>query len=94
MRDKGVNIRDIEKKSHPDSRFNSFKISISVLDKKKVYNPRFWPYGVRYRSWREASENSHNFGHPYNIYSDSESDNEVESEIENENIPSDLEDRN
>ena len=36
MRDKGVNIRDIEKKSHPDSRFNSFKISISVLDKKKV----------------------------------------------------------
>ena len=35
MRDKGVNIRDIEKKSHPDSRFNSFKISISVLDKKK-----------------------------------------------------------
>ena len=44
--------RDIVAKNNPDSKFNSFKVSVNVADVEKFYNPDVWPVGVYVRRWR------------------------------------------
>ena len=50
----GHNImaRDIVAKNNPDSKFNSFKVSVNVVDDEKFNNPDVWPVGVCVRRWR------------------------------------------
>ena len=50
----GYNImtRDIVAKNNPDSMFNSFKVSINVVDAEKFNHPDVWPVGVYVRRWR------------------------------------------
>ena len=50
----GHNImaRDIVAKNNPDSKFNSFKVSVNVVDAEKFNNPDVWPVGVCVRRWR------------------------------------------
>ena len=50
----GYNImaRDIVAKNNPDSKFNSFKVSVNVVDAEKFNNPDVWPVGVCVRRWR------------------------------------------
>ena len=38
--------RDIVAKNNPDSKFNSFKVSVNVVDADKFNNPDVWPVGV------------------------------------------------
>ena len=49
----GHNImaRDIVAKNNPDSKFNSFKVSVNVVDAEKFNNPDVWPFGVCVRKW-------------------------------------------
>ena len=44
--------RDIVAKNNPDSKFNSFKVSVNVVDAEKFNNPDGWPFGVCVRKWR------------------------------------------
>ena len=39
-------------KNNPDSKFNSFKVSVNVVDAEKFNNPDVWPVGVCVRRWR------------------------------------------
>ena len=50
----GYNImaRDIVAKNNLDSMFNSFKVSVNVVDAEKLINPDGWPVGVCVRRWR------------------------------------------
>ena len=59
--------------SHSDSKYSSYKISISVLDKDKVLDPKFWPSGIQCKMWR-APRPVYNDNHPYNDYTDSDND--------------------
>ena len=49
----GHNImaRDIVAKNNPDSKFNSFKVSLNVVDAEKFNNPDVWPVVRRWRSF-------------------------------------------
>ena len=50
----GYNImaRDIVAKKNPDSTFNSFKVSVNLVDAEKFNKPDVWPVGVCVRRWR------------------------------------------
>ena len=38
--------------SHEDSKYKSFKVTISVLDKNTMLTEKFWPNGVQCMMWR------------------------------------------
>ena len=95
IKSRGVNVINIEKTSHEDATFSSYKIRISVVDKEKVFDPNFWPEGVKCRMWRERKERNqdNNF---YNYYSDfnsdSDNDNDSGSDNEYEDVPNNADD--
>ena len=47
-----LEIRKIEKVSHPDARNASFKIKIKAEDKVKSLSADLWPFGVKVREYR------------------------------------------
>ena len=46
IEEKGVTLLDFHKVSHPDSRYKSFKITVSVTDYMFLCDFRQWPEGV------------------------------------------------
>ena len=64
-----VNISKIDQMSHPDSKYCSFKITISVTDKYKVLDSNFWPNGIQCKMWRSARNNFDNDRDVLNISS-------------------------
>ena len=58
MEKRGVKVYHIEKMSHYQASFMSFKVKISVFDKDKVLNENFWPYGVQCMMWKNARQNN------------------------------------
>ena len=95
IKSRGVNVINIEKTSHEDATFSSYKICISVLDKEKVFDPKFWPAGVKCRMWRERKERNQNNNYPYNFYnyySDFNSDSDSDTENEYEDVPNNADD--
>ena len=52
----GVNVSCIEKVSHENAKFSSFKIGISKDAVDKVMDEKFWPKGVGCRYWRSKTE--------------------------------------
>ena len=57
---KGINVYYIEKMSHYNAKFKSFKIKISMFDKDKVFDEKFWPYGVQCMMFKNAKANYNN----------------------------------
>ena len=55
LEDNNVNVIEIEKKSHSEARFKSFKIKITLTDLRKVLNNTFWPRGILCNKWREPA---------------------------------------
>ena len=55
MHRNNIDINDIEKTSHPNAKFSSYKISIPVSGSDKVFEESFWPLGVRCQKWFERS---------------------------------------
>ena len=49
MQNKGVNLLDFLRMSHPDSKFKSFKLTFSVTDYMFLYDSSQWPHGVDIR---------------------------------------------
>ena len=48
----GHEVRNVDCVSHPDSKYKSFKLTVSLRDYDKVYNVNFpWPEGVRVRRY-------------------------------------------
>ena len=94
IKSKNVKISDIEKMSHPQSRFSSYKMRISVLDKEKVFDPSFWPFGVQCRMWRVRTQHAYNEDHPYNMYSDSDNESEIDSENVSNNVDENVTENN
>ena len=61
----GVTVSDIEKTSHPMSKFSSFKITIYKPDLDKVFDENFWPDGVYCKIWyrkMDQNDNGHTNG--------------------------------
>ena len=56
----GVTVRNIVKTSHDMSMFNSFKISIQVLDLRKVFNDNFWSTGIYCKLWHNSRLQNNN----------------------------------
>lgn len=50
----GVTPRSISLACHEESKFNSFKLSVSMDDVIKVMDPSIWPRGVRLRKWFDS----------------------------------------
>ena len=46
-----VTVRNLQKCSHNDAAFNSFKLSVSRNDADIILNEDFWPEGIRIRRW-------------------------------------------
>ena len=53
LQDNGVRVDKIQKVSHENAKFNSYKVDISKSDVEKVFNELFWPVGVHCKMWRE-----------------------------------------
>ena len=48
-----VLVKDILKVSHEGARFNSYKVSVSVIDFHRLLNEDFWPNGIQCKKWYE-----------------------------------------
>ena len=48
-----VIVKDILKVSHEGSRFNSYKVSVPVIDFHRLLNEDFWPNGIQCKKWYE-----------------------------------------
>ena len=46
--------------SHYNAKFKSFKIKISMFDKDKVFDEKFWPYGVQCMMFKNAKASYNN----------------------------------
>ena len=58
IRDKAkISPREIECKSHEESAFKSFKVTVAVSEYKALFDDQLWPAGVRVRPWRENPQN-------------------------------------
>ena len=56
---KNIQVYHINKTSHEQAKYKSFKIDISKYDKNKVLNNRsFFPDGVQCRVWRDGRDNT------------------------------------
>ena len=62
LQSKNVTVRDITLKSHSESKFNSYKLSVAVSDIDTVTNPEFWPSGICIRRWKgeQRRDDAHN----------------------------------
>ena len=58
LNDNNIQVHEIEKVSHPDSKFNFFKIAISSLDISSVLDESFWPGGICCKTWGYSRVNS------------------------------------
>ena len=55
LNDKKVEFEKIERKSHPNSKYKSFKVTMYKDQLSTVLNNGFWPKGVKCKVWREPS---------------------------------------
>ena len=53
---KGITPRNLTLVCHEESKFNSFRLTVSVEDMVKVMDPAIWPKGVKLRRWFESKE--------------------------------------
>ncbi len=51
-----VTVRELIIKSHDESKYNSFILSVSTSDAAKVNDPDFWPTGIYVRRWRDDQQ--------------------------------------
>ena len=59
----GVTILDFERRSHEDSKFKSFKVTLSSADYMYLYKPSLWPKGVRIEKFRHIPKSrTNNYG--------------------------------
>ncbi len=58
--EKGINIRAIERTSHEESKYMSFKISAPVSQYLKLFDPDLWPQGVGVRKYVPPSRRNGN----------------------------------
>ena len=49
---KHIEPHNVESMSHEHSKYKSFKVTISVLDKNTMLTEKFWPNGVQCMMWR------------------------------------------
>ena len=54
VQNKGVNLPDFQRMSHPESKFKSLKLTLSVPDYMFLYDSSQWPDGVRIEKYRNG----------------------------------------
>ena len=57
-----INIRDLKKVCHSESKFNSYKLSVSVTNADKVMDASIWPDGIRVRRFVRRFQQDRNDG--------------------------------
>lgn len=55
---RNVPVRNIERTSHNESKYNSFKLTVSADDIGRVLDPQFWPQGICVRRWKKERQNN------------------------------------
>ena len=79
MRKKDVKIIDIEKVSHKDASYNSYKICVSNNDYYNVLNDWFWPIGTMCKPWRSRRINNFYDDHSSNYQFENNENSELDS---------------
>ncbi len=51
MRDKGVQVREVDQVAHKDAKFMSFKATVTTSDYDKVFDSQLWSAGIRIRDY-------------------------------------------
>ena len=51
VKDQNISIRSIEKMSNTESKFDSFRLEVSVSDMYRLFEPNFWPEGICVRKF-------------------------------------------
>ena len=51
MQINNIEINGIEKTSHPEAMYSSYRITIPAIGSDRVFNESFWPVGVRCQKW-------------------------------------------
>ena len=70
LEDNNVDVIDITQANHPQAKFKSFKIQITLADVNKVLNYNFWPKGMMVKKWyektyRDNSEGNIDYSYDY-----------------------------
>ena len=60
LQSKGIHVYAIEKMSNYYAKFKSFKIKISLFDKDKVFDEKFWPHNMQCMMFKNARANNNN----------------------------------
>ena len=60
LQSKGIHVYAIEKMSNHYAKFKSFKIKISLFDKDKVFDEKFWPCNIQCMMFEIARSNYNN----------------------------------
>ena len=55
IQSKHVKVYNIEQVSHINSKYKSFKLSVSSQDINTVMDGSFWPYNVKYKFWYDRN---------------------------------------
>ena len=53
-----IDVKNIDRVSHNNSRFNSYKITVSVIDFNRILDEYFWPDGIQCKKWYERKDSS------------------------------------
>ena len=51
-----VDVKNIERISHNESRYSSYKITVPVIDFNKPLDEKFWPNGFQCKKWYERKQ--------------------------------------
>ena len=62
LKENNIESRDLVCMSHAESKFKSFKLSVSVKDVNTVFSEDFWPVGIKVRRFRQPTSNVFNDG--------------------------------
>ena len=60
LQSKGIHVYAIEKMSNYFAKFKSFKIKISLFDLDKVFDEKFWSYGIQCMMFKHARADNNN----------------------------------
>ena len=55
IENRNVKVLNIEKVSHNEAKYSSYKVTISVADKNNVFDQLFWPTGVKCQWWYDRT---------------------------------------
>ena len=83
MESRNVQVLNIEKMSHNEAMYSSYKINISISNIDNVFHQSFWPAGVKCQWWypprAQNPDSDNNYNDNYNGRHNDNNDNSYNS---------------